>query len=272
MLAAHFEDHDTVGRWMALHLAELVIAAQDPATTTVEQRQQIVETILKVWTHRPYYPGRAPLEEFSNVLVALDRLGDDSPWKFFGLFGADTKMPDSSISGLPLVATCAELERLTRETLLRLIWLAAQDAAEENQEWLDAADKVASNLESEVSTTLERLQRQVARRRIRAAEGDSRDAIKTTTDTQADEAGAEGNAEDAANGQMKRLAVDDIVETGLEDGDDGPFILSDDEADDDETNDERNPLSATNHIKRLREMAELLNKVADALTVPESAD
>ncbi|MGH3717426.1 MAG: hypothetical protein ACRDRI_01020 [Pseudonocardiaceae bacterium] len=79
MLAAHFEDHDTVGQWMAHHLAELVVAAQDEATTTVEQRQQIVETILKVWTHRRYYPGRAPLEEFSSVFLALDRLGDSSP-------------------------------------------------------------------------------------------------------------------------------------------------------------------------------------------------
>jgi hypothetical protein len=268
MLAAHFEDHDTVGRWMALHLAELVTAAKDPATTTVEQRQQIVETILKVWTHRPYYPSRAPLEEFSSVLVALDRLGDDSPWKFSQLFNADTKIPDQSISGLPLVATCAELERLSRETLLRLLWLAAQDAKEKNQAWLEAADKIASNLESEVSKTLERLQRRLARRRIRVAEGDPRDAIETPTDTQPEDAGAEGNA----GAERKRLAADEPLETGLEDGREGLFILLNDENDVDEDSDEGSPLSATNHVKRLREMANLLNKVADALTVQDPAD
>jgi hypothetical protein len=139
---------------------------------------------------------------------------------------------------------------------------------------VDAADKVASNLESEVSTTLERLQRPVARRRRRrAAVGDSRDATKTTTDTQADEAGAEGDAEDdaedAANGQTKPLA-DKVVETGIEDGDAGPLMLFDDK-DDDESDNERNLLSAANHSKRLRAMANLLNEIADAITAPHAA-
>jgi hypothetical protein len=56
MLAAHFEDHDTVGQWMAHHLAEMVVAAKDDASTTVEQRQQIVETILKGLDPSPLLP------------------------------------------------------------------------------------------------------------------------------------------------------------------------------------------------------------------------
>ena len=36
--------------------------------------------------------------------------------------------------------------------------------------------------------------------------------------------------------------------------------------------DETNPVSDINHVKRLREMADLLNKVADALAVPDSGD
>jgi len=265
MLAAHLEDHNTVGQWMAHHLAELGVAAQDDATTTVEQRQLIVETILKVWTHRRRYPGRAPLEEFSNVLVALDRLGDSSPWKFSRLFNADTEMPDPGTSGLPLVATAAELERLTRETLLRLIWLAAQDAKEKNQQWLEVADKVASNLESEVTTTLWRLRRQVARRALRlgVVEGDPRGITETATETPAEDSGAEDEAEDAAE-VLTNDAADDIVDSDFEDSGGDPF---DDENDVDD--DESNPLSDINHVKRLREMADLLNKVADALNVPE---
>ena len=120
MLAAHFDDHDIIGQWMVHHLAELIRAAQDDATATVEQRQQIIETILKVWSHRSDYPRPAPLEEFDSVLAALDRLGDDSPWRFSRLFDPATKPPEPS-TGVPLVATAAELERLTRETMLRLI-------------------------------------------------------------------------------------------------------------------------------------------------------
>ena len=254
MLAAHFDDHDIVGQWMAYHLAGLVQAAQDDANATVEQRQQIIETILKVWSHRSDYPRPAPLEEFDSVLAALDRLGDDSPWRFSRLFDPETKAPEPSTPGLPLVATAAELERLTRETLLRLIWLAAQDAKERNQDWLEVADKVVSNVESDVTTTLERLQRRVALRRVAASDGSAKDA----TETPAEGADAEGEAEAATQGPTEDATANDVVESGTDDSAADPF----DEDEDDDTSD---PLSNINHVKRLREMAGLLNKIADAL-------
>lgn len=264
MLAAQLEDHDTVGQWMAHHLAELVVAAQDNATITVEQRQQIVDMILKVWTHRRYFPGRGPLEEFSSVFVALDRLGDDGPWKFSRLFNTDTEMPDARISGLPLVATATELERLTRETLVHLLWLAAQDAKEQNQEWLDAADKIASNLESEVATRLSRLHRRVAHRRIRAVQGDPRDVAESASEIPAEEDDANSKAGDATE-RRKKVAADDIVENGNEEPAE-PF------GHDDREDNDLNPLSDISHAKRLRAMAGLLNKVAEALTDPRPAD
>ncbi len=254
MLAAHFDDHDIVGQWMAHHLAELVQAAQDDATATIEQRQQIIETILKVWSHRSDYPRPAPLEEFDSVVAALDRLGDDSPWRFSRLFDPATITPEPSTSGLPLIATAAELERLTRETLLRLIWLAAQDAKERNQDWLEVADKVASNLESDVTTALERLRRRVALRRVAAADGSAKDAIETP----AEDADAEGEAEAAIQCLTENATANDIVESGTDGGAADPF-------DDDQDDDTSDPLSNTNHVKRLREMADLLDKIADAL-------
>jgi len=256
MLAAHFDDHDIVGQWMAHHLAELVQAAQGDASAAIEQRQQIIETILKVWSHRSDYPRPAPLEEFDSVVAALDRLGDDSPWRFSRLFDPAAKTPEPSTSGLPLVATAAELERLTRETLLRLIWLAAQDAKERNQDWLEVADKVASNLESDVTTALERLQRRVALRRVAAADGSAKDATETPAEDA--DADAEGEAEAATQGLTEDATANVIVESGTDDSAAAPF-------DDDEDDDTSDPLSNINHVKRLREMAGLLNKIADAL-------
>lgn len=251
MLAADFDDHDTIGRWMAHHLAELVIAAQDETTTTVEQRQRIVATILKVWSHRRAYPSRAPLDDFSNVFAALERLGDDSPWKFLRPFDAHIEMLEPSTVGLPLVSTAAELERLTRETTIRLIWLAIRDAKEKNREWLELADKVASNIESEVTTALERLYRLVARQRLDAEEDDPRNVIDIPSETRDD--GAAGGAEGVAN---------DIVEKDCEDSVEDPF--------DDEDDDTSNPLSDISHVKHLRAMADVLNKIADALSVQVS--
>ncbi|MGH3717425.1 MAG: hypothetical protein ACRDRI_01015 [Pseudonocardiaceae bacterium] len=132
------------------------------------------------------------------------------------MFNTDTGIPDPSISGLPLVTTAAELERLTRETLLHLIWLAVQDAKEKNQEWLEAADKIASNVESELTTTLRRLRHRSARRRLRAVEDNPRDVTETATETSPEDAGTESEAEDTAEDPMKGAAADDIVESGVE--------------------------------------------------------
>ena len=116
MLAAHLENHDTTGHWVAHHLAELVVAAEDESITTVEQRLQIVQTVLKVWARRRDLPGRSPLEEFSGVLAGLDRLGDRTSWRFLRLVEMVAGLPEPSTSGLPLVETAAELERLARRT------------------------------------------------------------------------------------------------------------------------------------------------------------
>ena len=262
MLAAHLADHDTIGQWMAHHLAELVVAAQNDATTTVEQRQQIVEIILKVWAHRRYYPGRAPMQEFADVFVALSRLGDDSTWKFSRLFNTDTEPPDPSTSGLPLVTIAAELERLVRETLIRLIWLAAQEAKEKNQEWVEAADKVASNLESEVTQALWRLRRRAAHRRLLLEEGGPSSAAVTTTEAPTEDNSADGTAEGAPEALVEGATGNDTVVSDVEEAGDS-F--------DEDYDDESDQLSSINHAKRLREMANLLNKVADALAVHPSA-
>lgn len=164
MLAAHLEPHDTVGQWMSHHLAELVTAAENPGTS-LQQRQEIVETILKIWTHRYYYPGSGPLAEFSGVLTALDRLGDERPWRFSRLpFDVGTTGPVPDAEGSTLVETAADLERLCRETLILLLWRAAHDAEAEAKDWLPIADELTSNLERDASAALRRLRMRFERR------------------------------------------------------------------------------------------------------------
>lgn len=136
---------------MSHHLAELVTAAQTDAT--LEQRVQIIDLILRIWTNRRFLPD-PPLAEYEPVLAALERLGNSQPWAFARIRLKSTSPRQAEV---PLVATAIELERLVRETVLRLIWMAACDASERNREWLELADEVASNLETEVGTVLDRL-------------------------------------------------------------------------------------------------------------------
>jgi hypothetical protein len=79
---------DTLGRWMAHHLAELITKAESGATGTerVWARKNATETILKIWEHRASLPGNAyPLAPYKDILKVLDRLRPaDNPFRYFG--------------------------------------------------------------------------------------------------------------------------------------------------------------------------------------------
>ena len=91
-----FEDGvDTLGRWMAHHLAELIDAAENGETAAerLQARTRAMETILKVWEHRTSLPGNAyPLAPYKDVLQVLDRLRPDhNPFRYFSHYAKRTK-------------------------------------------------------------------------------------------------------------------------------------------------------------------------------------
>jgi hypothetical protein len=79
---------DTLGRWMAHHLAELIDKAENGviAAERIRARKSATETILKIWEHRASLPGKAyPLAPYKDVLMVLDQLRpDDNPFRHFG--------------------------------------------------------------------------------------------------------------------------------------------------------------------------------------------
>jgi hypothetical protein len=84
-----FEDGvDTLGRWMAHHLAELIDKAEGGATVSERSRarKNATETILKIWEHRTTLPRKAyPLAPYEDILKVIDRLRpDDNPFRYFG--------------------------------------------------------------------------------------------------------------------------------------------------------------------------------------------
>lgn len=67
---------DTLGRWMAHHLAELIEQARTSDGPEREAAQErAIELILKLWSRRADLPGDAyPLKKLSGVLSVLERL------------------------------------------------------------------------------------------------------------------------------------------------------------------------------------------------------
>ena len=86
---------DTLGRWMAHHLAELIDQAENAKTVAgrAKARKQAVATILKVWEHRKSLPGKAyPLMPYEDVLAVLARLRpDNNPFRYRG-YDAKTRI------------------------------------------------------------------------------------------------------------------------------------------------------------------------------------
>jgi hypothetical protein len=83
-----FDDHrDTLGRWMAHHVAELIQETEKASTPTsrLKARKSASETILKIWEHRKSLPGNAyPLAPYEDVIKVLNLLRpDNNPFSFF---------------------------------------------------------------------------------------------------------------------------------------------------------------------------------------------
>lgn len=143
---------------MAHHLAALVVAAEDE-NATIEQRTEIVDTILKVWAARKSYPGEVPAYELDLVFSALDMLGDDRPWRFSRLRHVEGLATDDA--EIPLAVMAVNLERLTREALVVLIWRACQDAIAKEAHWLEAAESLAESIEDDLATNTRRISRRL---------------------------------------------------------------------------------------------------------------
>jgi hypothetical protein len=75
------ESRDTLARWLAHHVAELISDAEKAGTARVrkEAANQAVETILKIWSHRANLPGNAdPLAPYRNLAQILEALNPRS--------------------------------------------------------------------------------------------------------------------------------------------------------------------------------------------------
>lgn len=87
---------DTLARWLAHHLAEL-ISDVDRAVNVAEKRgarQRALDAILKVWDHRTQLPGNAnPLAPYRKIIQVLSELNPE-PLQWF------VNTQDNRIAGL----------------------------------------------------------------------------------------------------------------------------------------------------------------------------
>ena len=81
------DEVDTLGRWMAHYLAELIDETENGSAAAQRiARKEAMETILKIWGHRALLPGKAyPLAPYGHILEIINRLRpENNPFQYLG--------------------------------------------------------------------------------------------------------------------------------------------------------------------------------------------
>lgn len=147
---------DTLGRWMAHYVAELILEAEKAG---VEERpakmRACSEAILSLWKHRHELPnGKRPFEELEPILRALESLDpdDDMPRYFRPLRPEAQSAGDEAKPWLELVDG---LDLTAKMLIGYCLAQAAKNAIDKTAEWVVLAE--AAGLEHEFEFPVIRL-------------------------------------------------------------------------------------------------------------------
>lgn len=134
---------DTLARWMAHHVAEVMQAAESSVgSDKINAEDRCRELILSLWKHINYFPGgEHPLEALKSLLATVSALDPDTK-KYFYSLEATSRLEESELSEETL--NWLELARGIDFSARMLIGMclkrAASDIAQEKRELLKLAE------------------------------------------------------------------------------------------------------------------------------------
>ncbi|MGY4303837.1 hypothetical protein ACVIJ6_001080 [Bradyrhizobium sp. USDA 4369] len=146
-------DEDTLGQWIAHHLAEKLLAhksAAGPAKATLEA--ELVDTILKLWKHRAYYPrGTKPFEGYDAVLRALESF-DPKPdnGRYFFYPAADELTKSATPTAQAWIDMAKMIDRGARAMINICFQQAARASQQPDETWISAAQVLAEEADRDV--------------------------------------------------------------------------------------------------------------------------
>jgi hypothetical protein len=145
-LAASLDDHDTLGRWMAHYIADLIRQADEAPEGPEREalRHACATEILRLWSHRRSF-GRAsrPMISFDAVYRALERLDPQRPrWTDFRAFDDDPAYAQDGTKTAALLAAAIAVEDTARDTVRGLVLSASRAASQKEAKWVELAREV----------------------------------------------------------------------------------------------------------------------------------
>lgn len=154
---------DTLARWMAHYIAELMTAASK-ATGKNKAAAEVkcFETILKLWAHRRMLPNRKrPLENFEPIFELLDSIHPDKEQPYYVQIEGQNDLPDkngdvnAAASVKDWLTIAYEIDKVARTWLNYALTKAAEGAnSKATAKWLKNAIVLPDDTDIRVITVL----------------------------------------------------------------------------------------------------------------------
>ncbi|MXP14548.1 hypothetical protein GRI44_07275 [Altererythrobacter confluentis] len=135
---------DTLSRWMAHYIAELIVRAESASGFDAEEiRKDCKRTILELWKHRSGFPRSRPFSELEPVSLTLQALQPEEKNPFYRqevLQKIESEKLEGEIA--TFLGLALEVDYLARVLISELIDGAVAHAGAENAAWVKAAKPV----------------------------------------------------------------------------------------------------------------------------------
>ena len=143
------ESTDTLGRWMAHYIAELMDGAADcPPEERGSAQRTCFEAILNLWSHRADFPKNLrPFEELEPVVRTIRSLDpeNETPRYFRGI-GTELDDKDENSEAQALLRFAMDLDSSARILICYFLSEVAHSAIDESKEWVKLAQEADAEL------------------------------------------------------------------------------------------------------------------------------
>lgn len=158
-IAQDLSDSDVLGRWMAHHLSDLIIRAENTTGNEgLNLQREAFDLILRLWANRSGAPlDSRPTASFEPVVDALTRLSDDKAWHYYGFFPGGHE-PDATTTQTSLLRLALILEQTVYDVVRHIIVVATKEAADKEAEWLRAAEHLVEDEHLQLARHVRRLE------------------------------------------------------------------------------------------------------------------
>lgn len=155
------ESNDTLGRWMAHHIAGLIQEAEEANPDERPEKMRVCrEAILDLWRHRHIKQhGKSPFDQLEPILKVLTGLDpDNEAHRYFRSIRSNIGKVDVDEETREWLQRADELDHAARLLVGFFISRAARSAVNQSMAWVQMAEKagVDDDTEHEIYRVLDR--------------------------------------------------------------------------------------------------------------------